>query len=728
MARGRSCCRSTSPTRRRSTRAVARGRARVGRRSTSRSRTRRRWRSAPFERGARSADFDRTVEVTFLGAVNVVRAALPALERSGGVLVVTGSINALAPLPSFAAYAASQARAALVPALAADRAARAALAACASRSSTRARSTRRCGAASRARPAGCRARRREGYRADGDRRRARRDGAPAARGDDVGGEAKFWLTSGALRPLGDARPRARAPLVPQRAASPALGEPAVGADRRRRAPTGLLIGRPSLLGADPACGCRGRRGDERSRARASSSRCRTTRAATGPGDRARPRDGRDAVAARRAVAGASSPTTGAATAGRARPSRTCARRSTSRPRTSPASCARARRGAGDARRRGLRRARRARRAAAPPDARARARCSSTRPRTCSSPRRPRRCPRTRAALEEELRARRRRRRSSAARGADRRLRRDRVAAAQPRRRSRRSTCRSRSSSSRGAPGTHDLAAAEALLDAMPARDRRGGRRRDALRAGRTLSHGARRTAPSCSPGRPVGSGTTSPTRSPRRGARLVVSDDRDAASSPRAPLPGGVDAARGRPARPRRGRAARRARRGGRRPVDVLVNCAGLEYTGAFHEQTARRARGLVARQPARADGAHPRGAARDARARLRPRRQPRVDLRQGPVAVPGDLRDDEGRAHRARRARCASSTAGAASGFSAVSPGFVAARACTRGWQRHGVRAPRRSARRRPSAVAQAVLRAIERRRAREASSRRGRCGRSSR
>jgi NAD(P)-dependent dehydrogenase (short-subunit alcohol dehydrogenase family) len=54
-------------------------------------------------------DFDRTVAVTFLGAVNVIRATLPALERSGGVLVVTGSINALTPLPSFSAYAASKA-------------------------------------------------------------------------------------------------------------------------------------------------------------------------------------------------------------------------------------------------------------------------------------------------------------------------------------------------------------------------------------------------------------------------------------------------------------------------------------------------------------------------------------------------------------------------------------------------------------------------------------------
>ena len=61
----------------------------------------------PFEQVPRE-DFDRTVQVTFLGAVNLVRAALPALERNHGVLVVTGSINALAPLPGFAAYSASK--------------------------------------------------------------------------------------------------------------------------------------------------------------------------------------------------------------------------------------------------------------------------------------------------------------------------------------------------------------------------------------------------------------------------------------------------------------------------------------------------------------------------------------------------------------------------------------------------------------------------------------------
>ena len=53
-------------------------------------------------------DFDRCVEVTFLGTVNVVRAALPALERSHGVLVATGSLMTKIPLPTFSSYAASK--------------------------------------------------------------------------------------------------------------------------------------------------------------------------------------------------------------------------------------------------------------------------------------------------------------------------------------------------------------------------------------------------------------------------------------------------------------------------------------------------------------------------------------------------------------------------------------------------------------------------------------------
>ena len=61
----------------------------------------------PFREVAK-ADFDRTVAVTFLGAVNFVRAALPRLERTKGVIVVTGSINGKTPLPAFAAYSASK--------------------------------------------------------------------------------------------------------------------------------------------------------------------------------------------------------------------------------------------------------------------------------------------------------------------------------------------------------------------------------------------------------------------------------------------------------------------------------------------------------------------------------------------------------------------------------------------------------------------------------------------
>src|SRR4051795_11456785 len=53
-------------------------------------------------------DFDRTVEVTFLGAVNAIRAALPALARRRGAIVVVGSIMARAPLATFSSYAASK--------------------------------------------------------------------------------------------------------------------------------------------------------------------------------------------------------------------------------------------------------------------------------------------------------------------------------------------------------------------------------------------------------------------------------------------------------------------------------------------------------------------------------------------------------------------------------------------------------------------------------------------
>jgi len=53
-------------------------------------------------------DFDRTVAVTFTGAVNVIRAALPHLRESRGVVVATGSLMARAPLPTWAAYAAAK--------------------------------------------------------------------------------------------------------------------------------------------------------------------------------------------------------------------------------------------------------------------------------------------------------------------------------------------------------------------------------------------------------------------------------------------------------------------------------------------------------------------------------------------------------------------------------------------------------------------------------------------
>ena len=53
-------------------------------------------------------DFDRTIAVTFTGAVDLIRAALPHLERSGGAIVATGSIVARVPLPTFCSYAAAK--------------------------------------------------------------------------------------------------------------------------------------------------------------------------------------------------------------------------------------------------------------------------------------------------------------------------------------------------------------------------------------------------------------------------------------------------------------------------------------------------------------------------------------------------------------------------------------------------------------------------------------------
>jgi NAD(P)-dependent dehydrogenase (short-subunit alcohol dehydrogenase family) len=53
-------------------------------------------------------DFDRVVEVTLLGAANVVRATLPELERSRGTIVATGSIVSKVPLPTHTSYAAAK--------------------------------------------------------------------------------------------------------------------------------------------------------------------------------------------------------------------------------------------------------------------------------------------------------------------------------------------------------------------------------------------------------------------------------------------------------------------------------------------------------------------------------------------------------------------------------------------------------------------------------------------
>jgi NAD(P)-dependent dehydrogenase (short-subunit alcohol dehydrogenase family) len=53
-------------------------------------------------------DFDRAVDVTFTGAVNLIRAALPELRASRGVIVATSSIMATMPLPSFSSYTAAK--------------------------------------------------------------------------------------------------------------------------------------------------------------------------------------------------------------------------------------------------------------------------------------------------------------------------------------------------------------------------------------------------------------------------------------------------------------------------------------------------------------------------------------------------------------------------------------------------------------------------------------------
>jgi len=53
-------------------------------------------------------DFDRSLDVTFRGAVDTIRAVLDPLERRGGVIVVVGSVAGRVPLPLLSPYAAAK--------------------------------------------------------------------------------------------------------------------------------------------------------------------------------------------------------------------------------------------------------------------------------------------------------------------------------------------------------------------------------------------------------------------------------------------------------------------------------------------------------------------------------------------------------------------------------------------------------------------------------------------
>ena len=53
-------------------------------------------------------DYTRTIDVALLGMLNTAHAALPQLERTGGTLVVVGSIAGRIPAPWLAAYAAAK--------------------------------------------------------------------------------------------------------------------------------------------------------------------------------------------------------------------------------------------------------------------------------------------------------------------------------------------------------------------------------------------------------------------------------------------------------------------------------------------------------------------------------------------------------------------------------------------------------------------------------------------
>jgi len=53
-------------------------------------------------------DFDRTLDVTFGGAVNLLRAALPHLRESEGTIIAVSSMMARLPLPAFSSYTAAK--------------------------------------------------------------------------------------------------------------------------------------------------------------------------------------------------------------------------------------------------------------------------------------------------------------------------------------------------------------------------------------------------------------------------------------------------------------------------------------------------------------------------------------------------------------------------------------------------------------------------------------------
>jgi NAD(P)-dependent dehydrogenase (short-subunit alcohol dehydrogenase family) len=53
-------------------------------------------------------DYRRTIDITLLGMINTVHTALPHLQRSGGALVVVGSISGRLPTPWLAAYTAAK--------------------------------------------------------------------------------------------------------------------------------------------------------------------------------------------------------------------------------------------------------------------------------------------------------------------------------------------------------------------------------------------------------------------------------------------------------------------------------------------------------------------------------------------------------------------------------------------------------------------------------------------